>query len=69
MTANDKLEAKIAALTTEQLVEIAIRMNLATTAEEIIVCNRVDRELAKRMTEAELVAHYEVLETMLDAAA
>lgn len=69
MTAKEKLTARLAALTTEQLVEISLRMNLAMTAEESLVGIYAERELEKRMTEAEFAAHLEVLETMLDAAA
>lgn len=69
MTAKEKLTARIAALTTDQLVEISLRMNLAMTTEESIVGIYAERELESRMTEAEFVAHLEVLETMLDAAA
>jgi hypothetical protein len=69
MPASEKLNAKLAALTTDQLLEISLRLTLATDVESMIVCNRAERELAKRMTEAEFVAHMEVCETLLDAAA
>jgi hypothetical protein len=69
MNANDKLNAKIAALTTEQLLEIATRLNLVCTTEAIVVCNRVDRELEKRLTPAEFMDHLGAMEAMLDAAA
>lgn len=70
MNASDKkLTARIAALTTEQLLEIATRLNLADCVESAIVCNRVDRELEKRLSEVEFIAHCEAMEAMLDAAA
>ena len=67
-SANDKLTARIASLTTEQLLEIATRMNLATSTEEMVVCNRVDRELAARMSAEDFTRHCEAMEAMLDAA-
>ncbi len=69
MTAKEKLTARLSSLTTEQLVEISIRMNLAMTIEESLVGIYAELELEKRMTEAEFAAHLEVLEAMLDAAA
>ena len=69
MTAQQKLTARIASLTTEQIVEISLRMNLATDKEQIIVGIYAERELEKRMTAEEFAAHFAVLETMLDAAA
>lgn len=68
MTANEKLNAKIEAQTTEALLEISTRLNLATSNEEIIVCNRVDSELQRRLTPAEFSAHMDAMELMLDAA-
>lgn len=68
MTANEKLNAKIEAQTTEALLEIATRLNLATSNEEIIVCNRVDNELQRRLTPADFSAHMDAMELMLDAA-
>jgi hypothetical protein len=69
MTSNDKLNARIASLTTEQLVEISLRLTLDTSDEAIIVCNRAERELANRMTEAEFCAHMDACEALLDLAA
>lgn len=69
MTARGKLIARLAALTTDQLVEISLRMNLAMNNEESIVGIYAERELKKRMTTDEFAAHMDVLETMLDAAA
>ena len=68
MTAKEKLTARLAALTTEKLVEISIRMNLAMNSEEALVGIYAERELVKRMTTEEFAAHLDVLETMLDAA-
>ena len=68
MTASDKLNAKIAAMTTQQLFDASLMLTLATTPEEIIVCNRVERELECRVTEAEFLAHMDACEAMLDAA-
>lgn len=69
MTSNDKLIAKIAALTVDQLKEISLRLTLADTAEEILVCNRAESELERRVSEAEFIAHMEVCEALLDMAA
>lgn len=69
MTAKEKLTARLADLTTEQLVEISIRMNLAMNNEETLVGIYAERELEKRMTTDEFAAHLDLLETMLDAAA
>lgn len=68
MTAKEKLTARLASLTTAQLVEISIRMNLAMSSEETLVGIYAERELENRMTTEEFAAHMEVLETMLDAA-
>lgn len=69
MNASDKLNAKIEAQTTEALLEIATRLNLVCTTEAILVCNRVDRELERRLSPAEFMAHLDAMEAMLDAAA
>ena len=69
MTANDKLNAKIAAMTTEQLKEVSLRLTLVCTTEAIIVCNRAERELAQRLSDAEFIAHMEACEALLDMAA
>ena len=69
MTANDKLNAKIASQTTEALLETSTRLNLVCTNEAIIVCIRVDRELEKRLSPEAFEAHMQAMETMLDAAA
>lgn len=68
MTANEKLNAKIASMTTEQLIETTVRLNLVCTPEAIVVCNRAERELERRLPEAEFSALLADLETMLDAA-
>ena len=68
MTASDKLNAKIAAMTTQQLFDASLMLTLATTPEEIIVCSRVERELESRVTEAEFLAHMDACEALLDAA-
>ena len=69
MTAKEKLTARLAALTTDQLVEISLRMNLAKSSEEILVGLYAERELVRRMTAEEFAAHLDFLESMLDAAA
>jgi hypothetical protein len=69
MTAADKLTAKIAAQTTEALLEIATRLNLVCTTEAILVCNRVDRELERRLLPEDFAKHMDAMEAMLDAAA
>lgn len=69
MTADAKLTAKIAALSVEQLKELSLRLTLATTVEEQIVCNRVERELERRIPEADFIAHMEVCDALMDLAA
>ena len=69
MNADAKLTVKIAALNVDQLKEISLRLTLAITAEEIIVCNRAERELEKRLPEAEFIAHMDVCEALMDLAA
>ncbi len=69
MNANDKLNAKIAAMTTEQLKEVSLRLTLVCTTDAILVCNRAERELAKRVSEAEFIAHMDACEALLDVAA
>jgi len=68
MTAADKLNARIASLTTDQLVEISLRLTLASSSEEIIVCNRAEDELQERLSDADFAAHMDACEAMLDAA-
>lgn len=69
MTADAKLTAKIAALSVEQLKELSLRLTLATTVEEQIVCNRVERELERRIPEADFIAHMEVCDALMGLAA
>lgn len=69
MDAEQKLAAKIAAQSTEALVEIATRLNLVPTTEAVIVCNRVERELESRMSPEDFLAHLDAMDAMLDAAA
>jgi len=69
MTATEKLNAKIAALTTDALKEISIRMALNTTNEAIIVCSKVEGELFRRLPDAEFIAHCAAIEALMDAAA
>jgi hypothetical protein len=69
MTASEKLNAKIEAMTTEQLIETTTRLNLVCSPESIVVCNRVERELEKRLPEAEFLALLDDLELMLESAA
>lgn len=69
MTAQAKLDAKIAAQTTERLKEISIRLNLVSTVDATIVIAAAEKELEARMPEADFLAFMEELDTMLDAAA
>ncbi len=69
MNAAEKLNAKIASLTTDELKEISIRMALSTSNEAIIVCAKVEGELSRRLTENEFVSHCETIEALMDAAA
>lgn len=63
------LAAKIASLTTEQLLEVSLRMALETSNEAIIVCAKVEGELCRRLPEAEFIAHCDAIEALMDAAA
>lgn len=65
----DKLTARIESLPTAQIIEIAIRLQLAGTTESILICNRCDRVLEGRMTPEAFAAYLADLEAMLDAAA
>ena len=69
MNADAKLTAKIAALSVEQLKEISLRLTLASTAEEILVCNRAERELERRVSAAEFIAHMNDCAALLEIAA
>ena len=69
MSATEKLNTRIASMTTEQLLEISLRLTLDTSNEAIIVCSKVEGELCRRMPEAEFVAHCKQLEALMDAAA
>lgn len=68
MTAQQKLTAKIANLSTDALKEISIRMALDTSNEAIIVCSKVEGELCRRLPEAEFIAHCDAIEALMDAA-
>ena len=68
MNANEKLVAKLAAMTTEQLKEVSLRLTLDCSVEGILVCNRAERELEKRLSVADFIAHMDACEALLDAA-
>lgn len=68
MTADEKLTARIDSLPTAQIIEIAIRLQLTSTTESIIICNRCDRILEGRLTPEAFAAYLADLEAMLDAA-
>lgn len=68
-TTRQKFEAKIASASTEMLFEIAHRLALPNTNEEILIANAVDRELENRLSELEFMAHLELMEAILDSAA
>lgn len=63
------LTTRIASLSTDQLVEVAMRMALGTSNEAIMVCTAVDRELEARMTEEDFLAHLATIEALWDVAA
>lgn len=67
MTANDELNARLASLTTAQLMEISLRLTLDDSVDAIIVCSRAERELEQRMPEAEFLAHLDAVDALLDA--
>lgn len=66
--AKQKLSEKIASMTTDQLKETSIIMATALTNEEIIVGTYAERELEKRLTEREFIAHIECVENIMDRA-
>lgn len=68
MTASEKLTARLASLPTEQLVEISLRLTLATSNEEIIVATRAEDELSRRLPPDDFAAHMDAVEALLDAA-
>lgn len=67
-SATQKMEETIAKHSTETLLDIARKLNLKTSAEEICVVTYVERELEKSLPEAEFLALMEELEAELDAA-
>lgn len=69
MTASEKLDAKIAATSTDALLEIAFSINADTTTEAMIVHSRTMRELETRMTESDFLALCDKLDAELDMAA
>lgn len=66
--AKAKIQRRLATVSTEQLMEMAVTLNLQTTTEAILVANMIDCELEGRMTEAEFVAFMQLLEADMDAA-
>lgn len=66
--ARQKLKARVAAMSLQQLKDTSLLLVLATKPEEIIVANFIEDELCERMPEAEFVAHCANLEAILDAA-
>ena len=62
------LTARLAGLPTEQLKEISLRMTLADSNEAIIVCTYAERELERRVPEAEFLAHMAEVDALLDLA-
>lgn len=68
MTAAAKLRARIKSMTTEQLMEVSLRLTLDTSLDAIIVCAAAERELAARLSDAEFAAHMDACEALLDAA-
>ena len=69
MTAKQALTAKMAALSTEALVELSLRFTVAVTNEQIVVCTFADRELESRLSEVEFAEHIAAVEMLLDVAA
>jgi hypothetical protein len=66
--AKAKMAKMIRGLTTDQLIEGIIKLNLATSSEEILVCCKMETELESRMSEAEFVEFMQALESELNAA-
>jgi len=67
-TAAQKMNEKIAAQSTETLIEIVRAMNLDTTSEGILVSSKVTGELEARLPEDAFLALMLELEAELDAA-
>ena len=63
------LIAKAASMTTDQLLEASLRLNAVCTNEAIIVCTYLEREIERRLPEAEFAAHMEACEALLELAA
>lgn len=68
MTKREELEAKMTALSTEQLIEITRTLNLDTRPESVIVALIADNILESRLSEEEFLALMEQLEAELLAA-
>jgi hypothetical protein len=66
--AREKLETAISEKSTEMLLDIARKMNLKTSTEEMLVSCSVERELEKRLSEEDFLNLMEELEAELDAA-
>jgi len=69
MTASEKFTARVASMTTDQLLEISLRMALETSNEAIIVCAKVEGELCRRLPDADFLAHCDQIEMLMDCAA
>lgn len=67
--AKQKLNNRIANMTTAELLEISFRMALETSNEAIIVCAKVEGELSRRLPESEFIAYCGAIEAIMDAAA
>jgi len=66
--ADQKMTNRIESMTTEQLAEVSLRLTAEPTTEATIVCNRVERVLADRMSGPDFAAHMQACEAVLDAA-
>ena len=68
MTAQEKMDAKLSAQSTEMLIEISLQLADKTDEYSMIVASNVDRHLMDRMDEKEFCDHMAKVEAILDAA-
>ena len=69
MNAQQKLNARVAALTTEELIEVSMRMVVVSSCEATVVVAAAEKELERRMSAEEFTKFMSVLDAMLDEVA
>ena len=63
------MTAKVAAMTTEQLIDASLALSADCSSEAIAACAYVERELESRLPEREFIAHMAYCEGLLEIAA